>query len=447
MLKRKLGLTEFYSKFCHDHAGGTTLLSGMIKVHGPLSSYLAEKALRMMQKRHAVLRSYFTGSSRRGDCLAVDETPGMLPFTILPREGEEQWKEVIEKSSMNMFSEKDHYLWRVVFLDGSSVTNGFHEMIVTFHHAISDGISVESFFGQFLEYCRLVFDDTTPEIDTLPLIPSVEELLVRKISWVGFLFSMVSSSIKLIKYRKHLNRYERFVPLHERRPRYIYREINDIQSLNLNSLCRENNTTLTGLLSATLTKAVYQVKKHHTAKAVQLLITPVNVRERCDPVVEKERIGCFVDFIESTLSFDSDTSLWELARSYRKQLMDGIEYGGHMPTYYSKPLAMSIFSSMGKGMLKNVFQYGIGVTNIGRVSFKAHSEPFSVAYFSFCTARQWGDWMILLHTATVENTLYLCFAYAEPLVSRETVDRIADQVVFQLSSMNTNAKSQGVAGQ
>ena len=71
-----------------------------------------------MQKRHAVLRSYFTGSSRRGDYLAVDETPGMLPFTILPREGEEHWKDVIEKSSMNMFSEKDRYLWRVVFLEG-----------------------------------------------------------------------------------------------------------------------------------------------------------------------------------------------------------------------------------------------------------------------------------------------------------------------------------------
>jgi hypothetical protein len=447
MLKRKLGLTEFYSKFCHDHAGGTTLLSGMIRVQGPLSSALAEKALHMMQKRHAVLRSYFTESSREGDYLAVDETPGILPFTILPHEGEEHWKEVIEKSSMNMFSEKDRYLWRVVFLGGSGVSNGLHEMIVTFHHAIADGISIESFFGQFLEYCRLVFNDTTPEIDTLPLIPSVEELLVKKISWGGFLFSMISSSIKLIKYRKHLNRYERFVPLHERRPRNIYREINDIQSLNLNTLCRENNTTLTGLLSAVLTKSVYNVKKNSNTKAVQLLITPVNVRERCNPVVDKEHIGCFVDFIESTLAFDNDTPLWELARSYKKQLMDGIEYGGHMPTYYSKPLAMNIFSNMGKGMLKNVFQYGIGVTNIGRVNLKAHSEPFSVDYFSFCTGRQWGDWMILLHTATIENTLYLCFAFAEPLISRETVDRIADQFVSRLSSMNSNAVSQDVARQ
>jgi hypothetical protein len=163
--------------------------------------------------------------------------------------------------------------------------------------------------------------------------------------------------------------------------------------------------------------------------------------------VEKERIGCFVDFIESTLAFDHDTPLWELARSYRKQLMDGIEYGGHMPTYYSKPLAMNIFSSMGKGMLKNIFQYGIGVTNIGRVNLQAHSEPFSITCFSFCTGRQWGDWMILLHTATVENTLYFCFCFAEPLISREVVDLIADQVVSQLSSMNSNAISQGVAGQ
>jgi NRPS condensation-like uncharacterized protein len=446
MLKRKLGLTEFYSKFCHDHAGGTTLLSGMIRVCGPLSSALAEKALLMMQKRHAVLRSYFTESSEKGDFLAVDSTPVVLPFTTLPRGGEEHWKEVIEKSSMKMFSEMGCYLWRVVFLEGSSAPIGPHEIIVTFHHAISDGISVESFFGQFLEYCTLVFNDTTPEIDPLPMIPSVEELLAKKISWTGFLFSMIGSSVKLIKYRKHLNRYERFAPLRERRPGNIYREINDIQSLNLNSLCRENNTTLTGLLSATLTKAVYHAKEIHTTKGVQLLITPVNVRERCSPVVEKERIGCFVDFIETILVFDNDTPLWELARSYRKQLMDGIEYGGHMPTYYSKPLAMAIFSSMGKGMLKNVFQYGIGVTNIGRVRFKSHGEPFSVDYFSFCTARQWGDWMILLHTATVENKLYLCFAFAEPLISREAVDRVADQVVSQLSSMNSNAKSQGVEG-
>lgn len=404
----------------------------MVQVRGPLSLNLVEQALRNMQQRHAILRSYFTDSSKKADYLATDDVSTTLPLTIVPRQSGNQWKEVIEKSSMTLFTDLDSHLWRVFFLQAADITSEPSEVIVTFHHAIADGISVGWFCSEFIDQCISIYNNSPLKLTEFPIIPPVEELLAKKLSWAGFLWGSLKSTVRFLKYKKHLNRYERLVPIPERKPKNVYRVI-DIGSLV--ARCRENNVTLTALLTAALTRAVHNVTRTDNAKGVQIQATPVNVRERCNPPVDKARIGYFVDCLETAIAFDRNTSIWDMARSYRKQLMDGLENGGHMPTTFSKPITFKLFSSLGKGMFEQTFPYGVGVTNIGMVNLKAHQEPFSIEYFTLCTNRVWGDWMILLHVATIENAVYLCFGFAEPLVSTEKMELIADQVVNILSSV------------
>ncbi|MBU0992733.1 MAG: hypothetical protein KJ737_09600 [Proteobacteria bacterium] len=247
---------------------------------------------------------------------------------------------------------------------------------------------------------------------------------------------MIGSTFKYIKLYKHLDRYENIVPLEQRKHRNCYREINENLAKTLIQKCHENNTTITGLLTATLSKATYLVINQngkHLKK--QLVLTPVSVRPRCEPAIEDGRIGCFVDFIESTLCFENHTSLWEVSRSFRNQIHSGIEQGGHMPVKFSKPFTIKLFSNLEKGIFKNIFHYGIGVTNIGRVDLPKKLGPFHIRILNLSTGRQLGDWLTLLHVASIENQIFLCFCYTEPLISEKTINNIADNMMSLLSGI------------
>ena len=306
--------------------------------------------------------------------------------------------------------------------------NGTHEIIVTFMHTISDGISIGLFFKELLHYCKMLTDKNQPDIKELKIIPPVEELLVKKVSWPAFLAKMMGSAFKYIKVYKHLDRYENFVPVKQRKHRNCYRGIDEHLAKTLIQKCHENSTTITSLLTATLAKATHLVisqnGKHLTK---QFVLTPVSVRPRCEPAIEDGRIGCFVDFIESTLCFDNGTSLWEISKSFRNQIQEGIEQGGHMPVKFSKAFAIKIFSSLEKGMFKNIFHHGIGVTNIGRVDLPEKPGPFHIRRLNFSTGRQWGDWLTLLHVASIENRIFLCFCYADRLSARRRL--IISQII------------------
>jgi hypothetical protein len=138
-----------------------------------------------------------------------------------------------------------------------------------------------------------------------------------------------------------------------------------------------------------------------------------------------------VDFIPTNHSFSHDSSIWEIARSYTKELNKEMKKPGHSPRKFHKPMAVKMFASFEKGLLRQIFHYGIGVTNVGRLDFPSHFGPFHLNKFHFCTARQWGDWLTLLHTATIENRLYLCFSYSYPLLKQES----AKAIVWEFNSI------------
>jgi len=171
--KRETGLTEIYPKLCHNHANGTTNLAGMIQLVGTLTLERVIAALKRMQQRHPVLRSFWHGRKGRNDFLAVDEQAKSLPLQTLIRNGERQWMEVMDQNMKMHFAEDDHYLWRFTLIHGDERRPATHEFLVTFQHAISDGISTANFFDEFLNYLNQNDNRTLPYQKSLPFLPAV----------------------------------------------------------------------------------------------------------------------------------------------------------------------------------------------------------------------------------------------------------------------------------
>ena len=77
---RKLGFTETYAKFCHDHANGSTILVGMIQVTGPVTAEIIRQGLALLRRRHALLRAHIVESRKEEDFFRIDDGPRPFLF-------------------------------------------------------------------------------------------------------------------------------------------------------------------------------------------------------------------------------------------------------------------------------------------------------------------------------------------------------------------------------
>ncbi len=177
--KRKMGLTESYSKICHDHGNCTTNLMGMIQLTGPLTVDRTQQALALMQRRHPVLRAFIANSDTKNDYLEIDDKPGTPPFHVIAHKTENQWMDVVEQNMCSPFTKEEHYLWRLTLLPGKDDGATPHELVVTFLHSISDGISVGSFFSELLDHLSQDQVPTLQEVKSLPFHPPVEDMLKK----------------------------------------------------------------------------------------------------------------------------------------------------------------------------------------------------------------------------------------------------------------------------
>ena len=173
--ERRLGFGEGYSMFCHDYAAGTTMLTGALLVKGPLNGELAGQALSMMQKRHPMLRARFIRKDNGRDCFSFDEDAECTPLMVITRSSVNHWVDIHQEQYKRPFKDSDNYLWRAVLLENKEQEASEHELVVAFHHATSDGISVARFFKDFIGGCFALVAGNDQDTTPLPVMPPVEE--------------------------------------------------------------------------------------------------------------------------------------------------------------------------------------------------------------------------------------------------------------------------------
>ncbi len=436
-LSRAMGFTEYYSKFCHDKAGGTTNLVGMTRVTGPLDREVLNRALGIIGECHPSLRSSLNESPQGDAMIEVEDRLLYTPFVVRDRDSAEDWITCFENDMQAPFKRQE-LPWRVTLLQGGVRQEGAKEIVASFHHSLSDGISLATFFGCLLQCCCLIGQGREPGIAKAQPLPALEDMLAKKMGWSAFLARKLALSRKqTLTLRKHLYRYEESVPLKHRRSRILPCELDPEQLERLLFMCRHKGTTLTGLLTASLMISVCRVmdKSGNARKCKHITMTPVSLRNRCAPEVGLHQLGCYVGFAQTTHSFDAETDVWRLARLFNRELQRFNRRGILPPKRYSRKTVDLMLHAMEKGMFKDVFQYGVGVTNIGRLPYNVDFGTLQLEAFHFGTCRRWGDWMTLLHCSTLRGRLFLNFCYADPLISPRSMTYIKDVLLTILHSI------------
>lgn len=311
--RRKLGLVE--NLFATLHSMGAMIYVNIASIQGVISLDVLRSAIDLLQKRHPLLQVHLQESDD-GVFFCTDGTL-RIPLTAIERQHEQQWLEIAEGELLQKFSGEFDPLCRITLLQ-TCEQSGQNELIVTFHHAIADGISALHFVHELLSYYQqLVEERPISPIDSLPLMPPLEQLLKQCLSEIGSTDLTPATPSHSLQSPTLL--IEQTAPVVDRQTRLILRKLNQDITSQIKSRCRDEQTTVHGVLCAAMIVAC--VKQLSSQAPVFVSCSSnVNLRASCFPPVASEQLGCFVSSITTTHHAEPNTNFWELARECRSNI-------------------------------------------------------------------------------------------------------------------------------
>ena len=425
---RKLGLVE--NLFATLHSMGAMIHVNIASIQGMISFDVFRAAIDLLQKRHPLLQVHLQESDG-GVFFCADGTL-RIPLTVIERQHEQQWLEIAEGELLQKFSGEFDPLCRITLLQ-TSEQSAWNELIVTFHHAISDGISAIHFVHELLSYYQqLVEGIPISPIDSLPLLPSLEQLLQKCLSEIGT--ADCTPAIPNPPLPSPTLLIEQTAPVVDRRTRLIPRELDQGLTSQIKSRCRDEQTTVHGALCAAMILACVQQLSSQESVFVSCS-SSVNLRASCFPPVASEHLGCFISNITTTHHAEPNTSFWELARECHSNIKQLVHY--KVPHYLASNT--ELLNKYQSSFLVQLAEHNMGrnttthVSNLGQWNLKPFYGSIRLESFYFATGLSLVGTCFWLGTTTINQKLFCTFTYTDPLISTKTAEALADSVINILS--------------
>lgn len=431
-MERPLGFVEFFTKFFHTHFYGSGQTVTMIRVNEQFDESLMKQALYCLYQKYPMLRMHFKEGINGNLSFVEMATPlkaDNMPFIAMKKENEHQWKEIFHKKLQNIFKD-DQLLWSLIALIDNNNKNS--DLILNFHHSIMDGFSRVQFIKDLFFFYHSVSTNCVQPIKSLPLLPSVEELLKNyKKSKFYFFYNLIKESIVLNKI-KPIYKYSP-TPTSQRETKWQTEKL-DKENLEKTIIyCKKNDIKITDLLNALLIQSIKTCLptitiNHRTNKKI-IVLTSINCR-RYFPSDVQTNLGCYVIPIPIVHEINFYDNIPKIAKEYHLKLKKEIEINLAMISNY-KPnhFAKKILENLAKS--KKDHTSIIAVSNLGNLQI----DHFSIQEFYNTTSELTGSYIILLNALTINNILFLTFAYTHPLMSDELANQIKESFIGHLNDL------------
>lgn len=232
------------------------------RLSGPLTVEVLRAALDLLQKRHPRLNSRIIGSLNN---LRFEDGALKIPLRVVEKADSSQWQEVVLEE-LNQKIDSYQCLIRAVLVH-FKLENNISYLIVTLHHAISDGLSSIQLYSEILRYCqKIAVNEPIGEVISLPPLPSVEHLLPKSLQGFAGLIDGFYSLLRL-KFLHDWHRpktlgFEKYVSIESRRSNMIHRHLDEELTARVLKCCRQEKTTVQAALSAAM---MWAVAKHIAA--------------------------------------------------------------------------------------------------------------------------------------------------------------------------------------
>ena len=434
---RALGLSEVENHIFHKEFNCSTMCLLVIRLKGPLEPGMLKQALQKVSLQNVMLQATHIEESENAFSFQFEKemNPASqqfddIPFFVVKRESDHHWTRVAEQE---MHKDFDKYLWRTTFLH-SEGKDEHHEILMVFHHSITDGVSFSGFANDLLTYCdELSKGNSKPKLKSLiPLLPPVEDLLFKPGEKLDEKDSTDQEEPSLTAWP-----FQAFEELPKRRTRHIFRVIDQETLLAVRTKAKSENASINGALTASLLLASSDALNIDRAEKQQALVgSAVNLRNFCEPPISPDYFGCFANMVFTTHPIHESLSFWDVARQCHEEVKNEINTRhaqGFLDADFDKnSLAASMIKEVSDMNQTREFAVGPCISNLGVLKFPEKYGPFELKEMYFNTTQVSAHFMCYLYLITLHNKAYFSLSYTFPLISEKSAEAIADNFLAML---------------
>ncbi|CCQ58139.1 condensation domain-containing protein [Crocosphaera watsonii] len=430
-VERKLGSIENLFHIIQEFGGMIDV--NIARIEGNVQPDILQKTLLLLQNRYPLLRVHII--ELEDGAYFSSHKIKQIPLQVITKTDENQWVQIAESELHKKFSQNFHPLCRITLLKSSS-RDGISEIIATFHHAISDGLSCLNFLENLLIYYNEILNKKEIAKNISLAFPApIEHKLER--SLVTF------QNIKDINDEERKDTFspqliiESEAPLPERHTRIVTRIINSKNLLNLEQQCQTQRTTIHGALWAATLLATKTISNFgeplHLACSSNL-----NLRQYSQTEIDSNNLGCFFSSVENIYTLTKDMDFWELARDCQQKFEMG---KGQTINNLINTQRLAKFTKIN---LENILEQNstgrtkaINISNRGKFNLAKNYGQLKIQEIYFSVGQHILGPCLWLGTVIFHEKLCLSLAHVTPLISSKTMNSFADSVVTILKKVSS----------
>jgi NRPS condensation-like uncharacterized protein len=429
---RKLGLLENLFEILHDL--GAIIDVNVARIEGTITPDIVQQALYFVQKRHPMLQVHIVESAD-GFYFQSEGTPE-IPLRVIDKQYEEQWIEIAQNELHQKFPDDTSPLCRITLLR-SSTSNGINEIIATFHHAITDGISCMRFFDDLLTFSqKIAAGEEISEVVTMQLLPPLEDLLGSNIIDQNNFEQSQEKPPQEIQPQLLI---EEEAPASNRHTHLVPRILSKEMTLLLRNCCKQEQTTVHGALCAAMLFAAAKIVGTDTPIYLSCG-SSVNLRKYCEPEINNEYMACLVSNIKEIHSFERTTLFWDLARECKSKISQSISR--RVP--HQEVSNRDVLTTINKALFTQMSEHNMGrsnmtyISNLGQFHFAEEYGRFKLKELYFATGLHIIGDCFWLGVVTFHEQIFCTFTHVVPLVSVKTAELFVDSVLETLEKACTS---------
>ena len=312
-MKRLLGTNEHFL-WLRDQRWSVNFTM-TASVQGLLSVKQLSDALAWVQHRHPLLRVRIELNEEQKPQFVSGEVPN-IPLRVLERQAENHWCQEVATEIVSPFPWNKGPLFRVVFLQGETVS----DLIFTCHHSIGDALSVVYLIRDILQE----LGNPRRDRQKFPELPPLEELI--GLSQLDNNSNTVTENVQKQKITpSHSNAYNTEVTPPTWRPSILHWELSLEDTSKLISRCRQQQVSVHGAICAAFLLALAK-EENLSAQTMFKCLSPLNVRNYLVPPIGSD-LGVYIALPITAHRIDSQTDFWELAKEVKYQLKETVSKG------------------------------------------------------------------------------------------------------------------------
>lgn len=362
---------------------------------GALDPARIAAGLARLQADERQLRLRIVWNDADGLCFAAADGMRLpLDCRIAP---EAEWIPHVEAELSHAFDSAHGPLLRCLYL--ATPDAGRSLLALTFHHAIADGRSGTELLRRLLMLIATGGDAVAPRP---ALAVAMYDLFPARYRWAEQEAAGEQLMDAMMADYKRCGRLQAWPALDARaagrRPRILRRELDAAAAGRLQDRCRDEGTSLHGLLAAAQLIAQRRVESAGGAEAGEralFLSCPVDMRPQLDAPPAADHPGLYVSILSSPFAVAADSDPWRLARDVMAQTRTQLARGeAHLffsmygleqrpvGTDRYEPLARAVQSSWQNTMLSNVGRIAPVEADpaVERISFALCPMPYQVVF-------------------------------------------------------------------